>query len=156
MDDSIPIHHGRLKPMGSTAAARLMEMFHDLLGLMDAYGPEEMTFEKILLVLHGKNGRLQNGPRTVEAMAGATLICKMAAARAGIPYYEVAPSTVKLAATGNGRAGKSDVWRCVAQAMGVDYREIIDDNHADALAQGLAWGNPTFRKSIIEARGGKA
>jgi Holliday junction resolvasome RuvABC endonuclease subunit len=46
-------------------------------------------------------------------------------------YREVAPSTIKLHATGNGRAAKADV---IFFARTLGFQSVSDDNHADALA----------------------
>ena len=50
--------------------------------------------------------------------------------RARIPYLDVAPNTLKKAATGNGRASKYDVIKAAERKLGYDD---TSDDEADAL-----------------------
>src|SRR5450755_1886490 len=59
-----------------------------------------------------------------------------AAMQAGIPVTEYAPRKIKQSITGNGNAGKEQVWKMLQQILGI--RKVIDRFDAsDALAVAL-------------------
>jgi crossover junction endodeoxyribonuclease RuvC len=70
-------------------------------------------------------------PRSALALGQARGVALAAAARAGLPVFEYAPAAVKLAFTGNGRAGKAQMVRTARTLFGVQAR-LADE--ADALA----------------------
>jgi Holliday junction resolvasome RuvABC endonuclease subunit len=86
--------------------------------------------------------KLNSGPknhdnRPAQAMSVVTRELWLA----GIPYDEVASNTVKLYATGNGRAEKPEMVEA-AEALGVDlsaYAKSLRHNVADAIWV-AAWG----------------
>jgi len=54
--------------------------------------------------------------------------------------YEIAPTTVKKAVTGNGRASKKDVEKEVAKWLQIDRTNFFEtDDESDAAAVGLAY-----------------
>ncbi len=69
--------------------------------------------------------------RSALVLGQARGVALAAAARAGLAVFEYAPSAVKLAFTGNGRAGKDQMLRTARMILGVDPR-LSDE--ADALA----------------------
>ena len=52
-------------------------------------------------------------------------------------FYEIAPSTVKKALTGTGRAVKSEVAAALEQYVG--SHEYATDDESDAVAVGITW-----------------
>jgi Holliday junction resolvasome RuvABC endonuclease subunit len=80
--------------------------------------------------------RLNSGPRNQDNRPAQVAGCVTRELwLAGIPYYDVASNTVKLYATGNGRAEKGDMVEA-AEALGVDlsgYPKSLRDNVADAI-----------------------
>lgn len=58
----------------------------------------------------------------------------LAAAVSGIPVYEYAPTAVKLALTGQGRANKIEVQKIVSMIFGISYWEKADASDAVAVA----------------------
>jgi crossover junction endodeoxyribonuclease RuvC len=70
-------------------------------------------------------------PRSALALGQARGIALAAAARAGMPVFEFAPSEVKRAFTGNGRAEKAQMVRTARALFGGSAR-LSDE--ADALA----------------------
>jgi Holliday junction resolvasome RuvABC endonuclease subunit len=57
-------------------------------------------------------------------------IVRMTLFQAKIPFYLVAPNTLKVYATGNGKAGKTEVVQAAEKRLGYLAH---DDNEADAL-----------------------
>jgi crossover junction endodeoxyribonuclease RuvC len=59
-----------------------------------------------------------------------------AAMQSGIPVTEYAPRKIKQSITGNGNAGKEQVWKMLQQILGI-RQEIICFDASDALAVAL-------------------
>ncbi len=72
-------------------------------------------------------------PRSALVLGQARGVVLAAAARAGIPVAEYAPSQAKQALTGHGRAEKSQMVRMVRALFGVEAR-LADEADAIALA----------------------
>lgn len=53
----------------------------------------------------------------------------------GKKFYSYAPTTIKLAITGDGKASKEKVEECLEQYVG--KHEYVDDNESDAVAVAL-------------------
>ena len=60
--------------------------------------------------------------------------------KSGVPLVEVAPSEVKLALTGSGRASKKAVFKMVKIFLGLKTGPVLDDA-SDALAIAIAVSN---------------
>jgi crossover junction endodeoxyribonuclease RuvC len=72
-------------------------------------------------------------PRSALVLGQARGVALAAAAHAGLPVFEYAPSSVKLAFTGNGRAGKPQMVRTAERMFGVRAR-LADEADAVAIA----------------------
>src|SRR5450755_3920595 len=59
-----------------------------------------------------------------------------AAMQSGIPVTEYAPRKIKQSITGNGNAGKEQVWKMLQQILGI-HQEIHRFDASDALAVAL-------------------
>ena len=70
-------------------------------------------------------------PRSALVLGQARGVALAASARAGLPVFEYQPSSVKLAFTGNGRAGKDQMVRTARQLLGVVAGR---SDEADAIA----------------------
>ena len=70
-------------------------------------------------------------PRSALALGQARGVALAAAARAGLPIFEYAPTEVKRAFTGDGRARKEQMVRAARALFGVEARQA---DEADALA----------------------
>ena len=124
---------GRLKAVAhgcwSTAAGerpelRLRTIFEGVAGLIEAHAPDAVALEESFV---GVDARIA---LSVGQARGAVLV---AAALAGVPCAEYAPSRVKQAVCGYGRAEKAQVQRMVKAILGL--QELPTPNHAaDALA----------------------
>jgi crossover junction endodeoxyribonuclease RuvC len=72
-------------------------------------------------------------PRSALVLGQARGVALAAAARAGLPVFEYAPSEVKLAFTGNGRASKDQMLRTARMLLGATAA-LSDEADAIALA----------------------
>jgi crossover junction endodeoxyribonuclease RuvC len=82
--------------------------------------------------------------KTALGVAEARGAALAAASTAGLAVREVAPGTVKLAVTGNGRADKKAIARMLPHLIELPKRKQLDDE-LDAIALGIAaltLGNP--------------
>lgn len=108
---------------------RLAELEHDLGQLIERVRPESAAVEA--LFAHYKH------PATAVVMAHARGVILLALHRAGIPFVELAPKSVKQAMTGSGRAGKRQMQESVASVFGLPEPPEPADV-ADALAIAFA------------------
>jgi crossover junction endodeoxyribonuclease RuvC len=122
------VDFGRLSPPPERPLAeRLAEITLGLERLLELHRPDCAAIEK---VFHGANSR----SLIVLAEARGALLATLG--RHGVPVAEFAPSEVKSAVTGNGRAEKAQVARMVRLLLGVGERALAADA-ADALALAL-------------------
>jgi crossover junction endodeoxyribonuclease RuvC len=84
--------------------------------------PEEVSVEAVFSGVSARSALVLGQARGVALAV---------AARAGLPVFEYAPSEVKLAFTGSGRAGKDQMLRTARMLLGI---EPDLDDEADALA----------------------
>ena len=119
------IDHGWWKtPAGERPELRLKTIFDHVAGLIAAHGPDAVVLEESFV---GADARIA---LSVGQARGAVLV---ASALAGIPCAEYAPSRVKQAVCGYGRAEKAQVQRMVKMILGLQSPPA--PHHAsDALA----------------------
>ena len=86
---------------------RLRMLAADIDELLDEVAPASVAMEQVFF---------QSNVRTAVAVAQASAVAMLAAATRGIPVVQYTPSQVKLAVTGSGTAGKSQV-QAMVQAM---------------------------------------
>ena len=122
------------RPIGE----RLAIIYSDIQALLEQFKPDLISIEKLFFN--------QNVTTGIE-VAGARGVILMAAHQAGIPVVEPAPSQIKLALTGWGRAPKPQVQKCIQQALGLS-RPPQPDDCADALAAALVAANQLPDPSI--------
>ena len=103
---------------------RLMTIYEGVAALIAEHRPDAVVLEESFVGVDARTAL------SVGQARGAVLV---AAARAGVPCTEYAPSAVKHAVCGYGRAEKAQVQRMVKAILGL--RELPTPNHAaDALA----------------------
>jgi crossover junction endodeoxyribonuclease RuvC len=119
------ICHGwwRTRP-SEPAARRLLTIFEGVSELISRYGPDAVALEESYV---GADARIA---LSVGQARGAVLV---AASSAGLDCAEYAPSRVKQAVCGYGRADKGQVQRMVKAILSLD-EEPSPDHAADALA----------------------
>ena len=91
--------------------------------LPDRVGVEKLFFEKNV--------------KTALDVAQARGILLAVAARRGMSIFEIAPTSVKAAITGNGRAEKTAVAKMLRILLGIKTGGMLDDE-TDALAVAIA------------------
>ena len=105
---------------------RLYEIFNDLNTLVDRWKPDMAAVEKFFFYKSS----------TTISVVQARGVIMMALASKKIKISEYAPSQVKLAIAGNGKASKKEVIEAVMYNLNLNYAPKPDDS-ADALAIAL-------------------
>jgi crossover junction endodeoxyribonuclease RuvC len=116
------IESGVLAPGDLPVADRLARILDGLAEVIDRARPAEVSIEQVFAGA---------SPRSALVLGQARGVALAAAARAGLRVFEYAPAAVKLAFTGNGRAGKDQMLRTARTLLGA-AASIADE--ADALA----------------------
>ena len=104
----------------------LKTILEEVTALIDKYNPDELAIEA---PFYGKNAQvmLKLGRAQGAAMA--------AALRRGMPIFEYAPRSIKLAVTGKGAASKEQVSIMAQSLLGVNFpQEYLDATDALAIA----------------------
>ena len=108
---------------------RLCTLHEDLHTLIEQFQPDLVSIEKFFFY------RMSNTILVAQARG----VLLLALAQKSVDIVEFAPSQIKLALTGYGKAEKYQVQEAVAQELDLDYIPRPDDA-ADALAIALtAW-----------------
>jgi crossover junction endodeoxyribonuclease RuvC len=118
------VESGVLAPGELPVAERLARILDGLGEVIDRAGPAEVSVEQVFAGV---------SPRSALVLGQARGVALAAAARAGLPVYEYAPSEVKLAFTGSGRASKDQMLRTARMLLGAEAR-LSDEADAIALA----------------------
>jgi crossover junction endodeoxyribonuclease RuvC len=103
---------------------RLMEVFSDIVDLIDRFRPEAVAVEDLYF---GAN------VSSALAVGQARGVVLLAAGRHALPVRAYTPQQVKAAVCGSGRADKEQVARMVARLLGLAAAPK-PDHAADALA----------------------
>ncbi len=107
---------------------RLLQLHRDVRDLVRELHPDVVVLEG-LFVHHAY-------PQTAIVLGHARGVICLAAAEQGVEVMELAPSVVKRAVTGSGRASKIQVQVAVRTLLGL--RRLSDSHAADALALAYA------------------
>jgi len=111
-------------PRALSLPHRLSFLLDGLEALLARAGAEAVAVESVFSGV---------SPRSALVLGQARGVVLAAAARAGVPVFEYAPSQAKLALTGNGRAEKPQMVRMARALFGVDA-SLPDEADAIALA----------------------
>jgi len=126
---------------GNDLGVRLRHIHHDIERLLREVRPDLVVLED--LFTHSRF------PRTAIILGHVRGVICLAAASAGLHVLALAPSVVKRAVTGSGRASKSQVQAALCGLLGL--RTLTNSHAADALA--LAYAGLARRAGLrIEAR----
>jgi crossover junction endodeoxyribonuclease RuvC len=96
---------------GLALPARLRRLYEEMLSVIDDHSPDVMALEQ--LFSHYEH------PRTAILMGHARGVICLAAGVRDIPLHHYAPTEVKSALTGNGRASKEQIQRMVRRTFGL-------------------------------------
>ena len=110
-------------PAGDSLPERLNHIYREILEVMDVHRPRYVSVEEMFFAKNARSAIKLGQSRGVVLLA---------AARRRIPVSEYAPTRVKLALTGRGRAGKVEVRRMLSYLLG--QREFTSTDETDALA----------------------
>lgn len=114
---------------------QLLELEKNFLKLLYKTRPNLAGIEKLYFVKNKK---------TALDVAQARGVIIAALAKSKTPFIEVAPTQVKLAATGNGRASKEAVAKMICLNLGLDRTNKKIDDVTDALAVAIAVSSKTL------------
>lgn len=116
------LESGVLAPGDLPVAERLATILDGLSEVIARAAPAEVSIEQVFAGVSARSALVLGQARGVALAA---------AARAGLPVFEYAPSEVKLAFTGSGRASKDQMLRTARMLLGAPAG-LADE--ADALA----------------------
>ena len=114
-----------------------------LSNLIQKWQPDEVAVEAIIYVQSHK---------TAISMGAARAAALIAAAEAGLDIFEYAPTKVKSAVVGKGRADKSQVAFMIRALL--ELKETPPSDAADALAIGMAHlaANDPIRAKVLDRK----
>ena len=112
-------------PSSSTLPKRLQFIYSNLIEVMEEYSPDYMSIEEMFFAKNAKSAIKLGQARGVALLA---------AENSGIEIFEYAPTKVKLALTGSGRAKKFEIMKMVSFVLGIDNFEKSDISDALAIA----------------------
>ena len=119
-------------PRGASPGTRFLRMTRWLMQTIRTYNIELVVYE----MPH------QRGGAATEIALGFAATVQQVCAHLGIEHYAVRADTVKIFATGKGKASKEEMMVQCAAKLGLVAE---DDNHSDALWI-LAWAKDYFAK----------
>ena len=119
------VESGVLAPGARPMAERLARILEGLAEVIDRSRPAEVSVEQVFTGVSA---------RSALVLGQARGVARAAAARAGLPVFEYAPSEVKLAFTGSGRASKDQMLRTARMLLGAAAGGLSDEADAIALA----------------------
>lgn len=121
------LDHGAIvTPAHTPFEARLLHIHTEAVRLIQVYAPDAVAIEKLFF---------KQNVTTGITVAQARGVLALAAAQAGLPLHEFAPTEVKTAITGYGKADKRQVQDMIKILLNLPERPRPDDA-ADGL--GLA------------------
>jgi crossover junction endodeoxyribonuclease RuvC len=118
-------------PASDTFEKRLLAISNDLQEVLTRNKPDAFAIEKLFF---GKSST------TAMKVAESRGVALLSGAKANIPIVEYAPSQIKLALTGDGKANKQGVQKMVKELLSLP-RIPKPDDAADALAVAITASN---------------
>jgi len=121
------VAYGTISPRSTLPLEhRLAEIFAGLEEMIRQHRPESCAVEEIFFAANARSALTLGHARGVALLVGA---------RAGLPVHAYAPSVIKQAVVGTGRADKDQVARMVGVILGL--RDTGRADASDALAIAL-------------------
>lgn len=109
----------------NSASEKLNDIYVGILRVIDDYAPSVVSVEEMFFA---KNAR------SAIKLGQSRGIAILAAAQRKIPVSEYAPTRVKLALTGRGRADKEEIQKMLSYMLGVSEFQSTDESDALAIA----------------------
>lgn len=130
-------------PKSVPQSAALAAVRTHLANVIQKFQPDEVAVEGIIYV---------QSHQTAISMGAARAAALIAAADHGLAVYEYAPSKVKMAVVGKGKADKNQVAFMVRALLGLS--ETPPSDAADALAVGMAHlqASDPLKAKLLERR----
>jgi len=111
---------------------KLVIIFEEIKSIINSYQPEVAAIEKIF---HSVN------PRSSLILGHARGVAMLALKSSDLEINEYAPTEVKSAVVGAGRASKDQVGAMVQILLNTDRRIILKEDESDALAVAICYAN---------------
>jgi crossover junction endodeoxyribonuclease RuvC len=125
-DELIHVESGCIIPNSSfELPLRLKIIYEGLREVINRCSPDAVAIEDVFFA---KN------PKSALKLGEARGVALLAASISGIPVHEYAPTEVKLALTGRGRANKIEVQGMISQILGIPEWKRTDVSDAIAIA----------------------
>jgi len=122
----IHIESGSIAPPASSPLPQRLKAIYDgLVEVIDKCSPDVMSVEDVFFA---KN------PKSTLKLGEARGVAILAAVQSGLEVHEYAPTEVKLALTGHGRANKAEVQRMITSMLGIPETKRKDTSDAIAIA----------------------
>ncbi len=123
---------------GLSLPERLSHIFEKLSSLMEQHKPEALAIENLFVAKNARSSLILGHARGVAILA---------ACRAGLTVSEYAPSEVKQAVAGTGRADKNQVQIMVKAILRL--AEVACEDASDALAVAICHCNSAGLKEAL-------
>jgi crossover junction endodeoxyribonuclease RuvC len=122
----IHVTSGAIVPSASHAITFKLKTIHEgLVQVIQEFAPDVMSVEGLFFAKNAKSAIKLGEARGVAYLA---------AAFSGLSVHEYAPTEVKLAITGRGRANKIEVQKMISTIFGISRWEWTDVSDAIAIA----------------------
>ncbi|NNL65925.1 MAG: crossover junction endodeoxyribonuclease RuvC, partial [Myxococcales bacterium] len=120
------VAHGVLRPRPGSLSTRLGALVGELAAVIEQHRPDVASVEDVFVSVSPRSALVLGQAR------GAALACL---GSAGLPLAEYAPSRIKQAVSGSGRAPKAQMQRMVRRLL--DLERVPPTDAADALAAAI-------------------
>jgi len=141
------IHYGSIETKSSlTLPQRLTILYRAVTELIEEYNPQELAVEELFF---------NRNVTTAFTVGQARGVFLLAAEQQGLVYHQYAPSQVKSAVTGYGRADKPQVQQMVKVLLNLPAIPKPDDT-ADALAIAICHLQSSRLRNVISGGNGHA
>lgn len=114
-----------IPPLNESLPNRLDHIYRGIVKIIEEYSPTIMSIEEIFFAKNAKSAIKLGQARGVAILA---------AANKDISVSEYAPTKIKLALTGNGRANKNEIQKILSFLLGVKQFDNTDESDAVATA----------------------
>lgn len=141
----VHVGHGRIDATRGELPERLLIIFRGLCEVLTEFQPHEAAIEETFV------NRVNAASALVLGQARGTAICALA--QGGLSVAEYAPSQIKMAVTGSGRADKQQVAQMVKMLLKPIGTPNADAADALAVAMTHAQVRSTRQRSGLPASG---